>query len=199
MPVAGKQRSNDTLLAIGRALRDFFIARSGAEMVRAIALLRQEVPQLPAARDADDVEFIFNRLFVGPAKPVAPPFASVYLGEDELVMSRSTLEVRHFYSALGLTSPWHGTLPDDHLALEIDACLYLRQICAMDRADETGELFPLCRAFFDQHLQVWVPRFCERVRTGTEPGSFMHTVVDLLERWLLELRQEISCWDKGAS
>ena len=188
---------NYALPAIGRALRDLFVARSGSEVVREASTLQLHFPQLPPPGGSDEIEFVFNRLFVGPTKPLAPPFASIYLEEDELVMSHTTMEVRRFYSVLGLVSPWHGTLPEDHIALEIDACLYLQQALPLIQPIEQEEYLPLCLSFFDQHVLVWVPRFCERVRKETARGSFMHTVVDLLEHWLLELRQEISCWEKG--
>jgi len=166
---------------LGCALRDFFFSRSGPELARAYRALAGLAPELPPLLDPDALEFAFNRLFVGPAALVAPPYASAYLEPEGLVMGEVTLRAREVYRRLGLVSPLEGALPDDHLALELDALL------AMDRASRAGapeELALLRRSFLTDHLRRWVPSFCSRVAAAPDVPEPLRAVQGLLECWL---------------
>lgn len=167
--------------AIGCGLRDFFIAADGEQMLTAVQGLKTLLPDLPQPESADTLEFSFNRLFVGPNVPLAPPFASVYLEEDELVMGRTTLDARDFYASLGLTSPWQGQFPDDHISLEIDACLHYRRTIS-DQQDPAGT--DLYRRFLQEHLLQWVPLFAERVDSAPQVSATIKAVADLTRTWL---------------
>ncbi|MBG3876567.1 hypothetical protein FVW20_05890, partial [Desulfovibrio oxamicus] len=108
----------------GAALRDFFFATNGASLRRAFeALALPGSPPLPPVPAWDEEEYLFNRLFVGPGPVAAPPYASVYLETERRLMGEATLFAREAYAALGLASPWQGSLPDDHIGLELDAAL----------------------------------------------------------------------------
>ena len=74
----------DRLLSLAMALRDFFSAGCAAELADA-------VPALCAGRtlgedEARELEYEFNRLFVGPQAVPAPPFASIYLEKEPQLM-----------------------------------------------------------------------------------------------------------------
>ena len=138
------------------ALSRFFFAQTGADMQAAWALLEDA----PVVDNWDSVEYCFNRLFVGPATLSAPPYASVYLdGTHRQVMGQTTTRMRELYQALGLTSPWLNKIPDDHLALELDA---LWQVLDT-RQRLSGEPLRQASAYLCQHLLRWVPRFVEQV------------------------------------
>ena len=55
--------------------------------------------------DWDKLEFAFNRLFVGPRCPLAPPFASCYMDVERTLMGPTTLRVRGMRRACGLAAP----------------------------------------------------------------------------------------------
>lgn len=167
------------------ALRDFFAARDGRAMAAACVMLAQADPDgAPAdTTSADELEFAFNRLFVGPGKVAAPPYASVYLESDHRLMGEATRRVAAIYDALGLSSPLPGSLPEDHLALELDAVLAFR---ALDRSAPSAELAALWTYFLHDHLALWLPSFVAAVRqAGQAPPAIGHAVA-ALSAWLNE-------------
>jgi putative dimethyl sulfoxide reductase chaperone len=165
----------------GCALRDFFIADSGNKMLLAYQELCAVHPELPVEESADTIEFAFNRLFVGPKAPVAPPFASVYLEENELVMGRTTLDARDLYASLGLSSPWQGEFPDDHISLEIDACLHLRQLMSQAKDNTITEFY---QQFLQEHLLEWAPVFNHRITSAEGVPATIEAVTGLMMTWL---------------
>ncbi|MDQ2081434.1 molecular chaperone TorD family protein [Xanthobacteraceae bacterium Astr-EGSB] len=169
------------------ALRGFFAARDGGAMVAAYAALAQADPTGEATRAdapaADDLECDFNRLFVGPGKVAAPPYASVYLDSDHRLMGDATRRAAAIYDAIGLSSPLPGSLPDDHLALELDAVLAFRALLVRGAS---AELAALWRYFLHDHLAVWVPRFAAAVRRAEPVSPAIVRVVALLSAWLDE-------------
>ena len=70
-------------------LRDVFNAQNSQALKKAFDSLGSFI-----TISEEDLEVAFNRYFVGPMEPVADPFASVYLDNPDVVMSKSTLQVR---------------------------------------------------------------------------------------------------------
>lgn len=165
------------------ALRDFFAARDGRAMVEACAAMTKAGGPPFAAESADDLEFAFNRLFVGPGPVPAPPYASVYLDADHRLMGDATRTAAAVYDTLGLSSPLTGSLPDDHLALELDAVLAFRALAARRSSPQLAVLWDY---FLNNHLALWVPLFAARV-TAT-PGLLpaIRRAVMLLSQWLAD-------------
>ena len=143
-------------------LRDFFLARQPSDIAEAsIALSRECTASVPlAATDWQDAEFVFNKLFVGPQALLAPPYASIYLESDPHVMGETTLMVRRLYQTVGLVSPWEGKVPDDHIALELDACLHMRSGLQQSGSTELGDVYSY---FLNEHMVRWVPAFTARI------------------------------------
>lgn len=166
------------------ALRDFFIAQDASEMADAYqSLIKSVKTPAPIPADWKNIEFDFNRLFVGPNSLPAPPFASVYIDSEPQIMSPSTIRIRQIYRMLSLTSPWEGSLPDDHLSLELDASIHFKT--ALNTNDST-ELRELWRYFLVDHLGVWIPQFVNRVlATKGVPQAILFVVNQLMD-WLKE-------------
>ena len=161
------------------ALRDFFWARNRPELERAYRMLAKNFPEdVPEVKDWEEVEFAFNRLFVGPATLEAPPFASVYLDTEPLVMSKTTLEVREMYAAIGLESPWKNRFPDDHISIELDATLAMNHIALQTGLAEVHEL----RNRLLEHMDKWVSRFADR----TNKAPSIHPAIGYAARCLVE-------------
>ncbi|SEA74916.1 chaperone TorD involved in molybdoenzyme TorA maturation [Desulfuromusa kysingii] len=171
---------------VGCNLRDFFFAANSHEIQHSYNQLRSLVKELPEAEDLDQLEFSFNRLFIGPKALVAPPYASVYLEKDELVMGTTTLDARDLYSSLGLSFPSQGTFPDDHISLEIDACLHLRQLQTQSQDQNITALY---QQFLRDHLLVWAPKFATRIASAENGSETIQATADLLIDWL---EQELS-------
>ncbi len=167
------------------AVRDFFIAQNAAE-------LRTAVTDLPSAwqdeclynADWEQTEFAFNRLFVGPMALEAPPYASIYLENEPQVMGRTTMLARSVYEMIGLVSPWKNTLPDDHVSLELDAALALHRMLLAATPSVRGQLEELRALFLEEHLQVWVPRFCARIEAAPSATPVLLCMAAVLRQWL---------------
>ena len=98
------------------ALRDFFMARTGADLATAYAQLAKNGccgKSIGKMKDMDweKAEFVFNKLFVGPMALQAPPYASYYLEPEPQLMGQSTLRVQRLYEMAGLVSPFKEQLP----------------------------------------------------------------------------------------
>lgn len=165
------------------SIRDFFLAVNSYELKRAYQNLDDHsLDAAPAVAYWQEVEFAFNRLFIGPAALQAPPFSSVYLDGESLVMGKTTLDVRHMYSTLGLESPWKNSLPDDHISLELDAALVMNHIAQQTDQVEIQQL----RERFMTHMDSWVPLFVERVQNAPSHHPAINYVVKCLSQWLRE-------------
>lgn len=167
------------------AVRDFFIAQNGAE-------LRTAVAALPSAwqdervdnADWEQAEFAFNRLFVGPMALEAPPYATVYLEDEPQVMGRTTMLARSVYEMVGLVSPWKNILPDDHVSLELDAALTLHRLIQAAPPGMHGQLDELRGFFLEEHVQIWMPRFCDRIESAPSVNPVLLSVAAALRHWL---------------
>ena len=122
----------------------------------------------------DDPDFIqelkaeYTRLFIGPDKLVAPPWESVYCGEDAMLFQEVTLKVRETYRRFGLQPEGYPHVADDSLALELAfmAKLSERAMEDLHNGDELGlgRLLESSEDFLTQHLLVWIPKFLERMQ-----------------------------------
>lgn len=152
-------------------------------------LLAQET--LANCSRADHNEYLlmayeFNRLFVGPAAPVAPPYESIFLSPDHLLMGEQTLAVRKIYLQENLQSEGQGHEPDDFIATELEFAAYLlSQI--MDKQTAKNDLQvehykTLYHDFWSKHPNLWFGMFTQRVRHSTHHPVFsaLSEVLDTL-------------------
>ena len=117
----------------------------------------------------------FQRLFVGPGAPPAPPWGSVYLTADNTIMGPSTLAVRKEFQRLGLSLKTEGWEPDDHFA---HCCAFLSLLSQEDDPTPAQE-------FLKDHFLPWAPRFLELMaETCKDPvyeaiAGYARAVIDL--------------------
>ena len=118
----------------------------------------------------------FNRLFVGPSSPAAPPYESVYLSPNHLVMQEQTLAVRKMYIQEGLQASNQGRTPDDFIATELEFAAYLlRRIKVVRSAKKDVQAFHyenLYHEFWGQHLGRWLGPFTQSVFRSTKHPVF---------------------------
>lgn len=129
------------------------------------------------------LEIEYNRLFVGPAHPLAPPYESLYRDRGGLVMGPSVQAVLARYAEVGIAlAPDHRDLPD-HVAAELG---FMAHLAAEEAAAEGNEALAWrqrAAAFLGLHLTVWLPQFCQRVReAGCHP--FYPALADLAEAFV---------------
>lgn len=177
----------DKALLTAAGLRDFFTSRDASGLVGAYqSLIKAVQTPAPTPADWDTVEFSYNLLFVGPKSVLAPPFASVYIEKEPVVVGETTLMVRRFYQMVGLVSPWEGNVPDDHISLELDACLQLRTGLLQSGSSQLRDLYSY---FLDEHMAHWIPAFVARVVEVPEVPTVISWVCMQLEEWLARERK----------
>lgn len=173
------------------ALRDFHAAHDGRSMAAAVAKLGG-----PTLDDdgAEALEFAFNRLFVGPAAPVAPPYASAWLDPERRLMGDVTGRVTAVYETIGLCSPLAGSVPDDHLALELDAALALAALAGESPAPLSSQapVALLRRWFVDEHLAQWLPLFINRIDAAADVPHALRHANRCLADWLDDERRAVA-------
>lgn len=171
-------------------LRDFFLAGNRTEMEASCrSFLETKNRPVPTPDEWKELEFSFNRLFVGPRAVIAPPYASVYLDNGRYVMGEAAQTVRKLYHLVGLSSPWEGKLPDDHVSLELDACLHFRHTIGSTNYEL---LVPVYDYFLNRHLQVWIPDFVKQIKEMPDLPVLINWIASELLQWLYDERKWFS-------
>ena len=139
-----------------------------------------------------------TRLFEGPGKPVAPPYASYYL--HGRLMGPAAVSASRFYLSHDAMPDSDGLVPPDHLALELGFLAHLaaraERSAARASADEAEAALRASREFLEEHLLTWIPGFAEDVVRGADgvffAGLARFTVAALEwdHRWLGALEAE---------
>ncbi|MFV0347956.1 MAG: molecular chaperone TorD family protein [Halodesulfovibrio sp.] len=184
------------------ALRDFFSARNAEELRAAaggIAICFHQ--PLDAATDWREVEYDFNRLFVGPLAIPAPPYASAYQTEPQL-MGPPALAVRAAYRQLGLAVPDEGSTPDDHLAYELDAVSACDTMLAQHAGNAADAVSPQTVSkvrewLVCEHLSGWMPLFVQAVSAQPNVSQPVAMAVSALEQWLADAKGALPADNEG--
>lgn len=118
-----------------------------------------------------------TRLFIGPYRLSAPPYESVYMNAQRLVMQQPTIEVRKVYLQAGLEVKGIHSNPDDHISAELEFMEYLcdKTASALKRQDnrEAITCIELQKKFLEEHLNKWIPTFSEEILRSTKQEFYM--------------------------
>lgn len=137
----------------------------------------------------------FARLFLGPNKLLAPPFESVYLSPRKRMMGEETMEVREMYKEMEIEVSAFGSMPDDHIGLELEFMYYLcfKTIGLIrDKESIVGiiKLVEMQQKFISEHLIKWIPLFCKDIKDNTNL-LFFKEMADFTERFIFEEKEII--------
>lgn len=150
----------------------------------ALAVVQARIAAAPGrAAFVEALNVEATRLFEGPGRPAAPPYASFYLNEGRL-MGPAALAVRRAYLARNVRPHDEGRVPPDHLALELGFMALLAREGAWA---ESGE-------FLSEHVLTWVPRWDATVVRATAHPFFVglaNLTLALLQAdaaWLREIQ-----------
>lgn len=135
--------------------------------------LAESARKLGAAFVAQDMQTLlvdYTRLFIGPSQPVAMPYASFWLTDDQSMRHEATTAVLDFYEQGGFdVSEDFCELPD-HIAAELEFLyLLIYSLNQMQLGGSAGELSAanaLHHRFVVKHLSVWVGAFAAAVKSG---------------------------------
>lgn len=103
----------------------------------------------------------YRRLFVGPAKKVAPPWGSVYTDRECVTFGVTTLELRQWMREHGIARLADDRTPEDSIGLMLTLMAWI--------ADERPELLD---EYLRDHLLTWAPHFLEIMEAGSEHPSY---------------------------
>ena len=146
-------------------LRSVAEARQPAPGDGLTATLVQLCEGLHEAAETDDLRIECLRLFGGVREGYGPPppFESLY--REGRLFGESTESVIDHYRKNGYSLAYEETGPEDHLGIELKflALLCYRERTAWNSGDTAGGRSCLAaeRAFIEEHLQSWVPAYCE--------------------------------------
>jgi len=123
------------------------------------------------------MKYEFNRLFVGPVSPKAPPYESVYLSPDRLVMQEQTIAVRKMYHQEQLASLGQGREPDDFIGTELEFMAYIlsRAIRAMqhDELAQASYYLDFYEEFCNKHTRLWWELLAQAINQATTHPVFL--------------------------
>ncbi len=125
------------------------VAREELEKLMEILTQWLETHQL-----REEAQQAFQRLFIGPGVPPAPPWGSVYLTEDNTILGPSTIATRKKFERLGLRHYSQGWEPDDHFSR---CCAFLSLLAQEDNPAPAND-------FLEQDFLTWAPRFLELLK-----------------------------------
>ncbi len=153
-------------------IRDFFFAKKKEEIQNALLQLEKENKNAFCDNtDWQELEYAYNRLFVGPMKIAAPPYASYYLSDNKDLMSSVTHSIRKIYHTIGVQVPEQNKIPDDFLPYELDALIALLAV------EEKETIHTESLKELTEHLQKWIPLFCESIRNESDtPKEILYTI-----------------------
>ncbi|MEQ5285738.1 TorD/DmsD family molecular chaperone [Providencia huaxiensis] len=131
-------------------------------------------------------------LFVGIGMPLAPPWGSVYLDEENLLFRSSTYQWIAFLEEHKFRYILDEKQPQDHIGLMLSVLATLWQkIMDPNLKGEDKEYYKhATRIVLYEHLLTWEERFCQLVYQNTKTpvyrlaGEITHIVVNMLAREL---------------
>ena len=110
----------------------------------------------------------YARVFLGAGSttddPVSP-FESVYTSEEHLLMQGARDNMFRTLIAAGLALDDDYNMPEDHISFEFQYMAHLLDAeaaaCQAGDAQAADAAQEQVRAFFENHIANWVPRFCQ--------------------------------------
>ncbi|EMN1409483.1 molecular chaperone TorD family protein [Enterobacter cloacae] len=168
----------------GLTFRDFFNAADTTSRCASLHLLFPE-SRAWQQDEALEVEYDFNALFVGPATLLAPPYASVYLDEEPLLMGATTLRVREFLQNMGLFVTEENSVPDDHISYEMELAVMLSV-----HARHSPQYHDALTRFVLGHLELWLPAFITKINDCAKTSA-MKCLASQLTNWFDELKTRV--------
>ena len=139
------------------ALAALRLDEAPAELEEALGQM-QEVAASFTPAEIEVLRVEATRLFDGPGKPMAPPYASFYL--HGRLMGPPAASAYRFYLAHSALPNSDGRVAPDHLALELGFLRYLaaraERAATKGRSDEVEESLRASRKFVEGHLLTWM-------------------------------------------
>lgn len=153
----------------------------------------QRVGEAFAALDLESLLVDYTRLFLGPVAAPARPYGALWLGQDQVLMQDSTMDVLALYREGGFDLAENFREAPDHIAAELE---FLYLLLFRERvAGGEGDSVALARAerlrhrLLGEHLGRWAGPFTRAMRAGAHT-AFYRELADLTAGFVdLEMRR----------
>ena len=129
----------------------------------------------------DGAEYLnvdYAKLFVGPFNLLAPPYGSVYLEDQRMVMGNSTVDVQKRYQEAGLDVDAKFKDAPDHIAAELEFMHFLvfKEMEATSEGDAGGFINCLLmqRSFLEDHLGAWISDFAGNIVNNAQTPFYQN-------------------------
>ncbi|MCD1127426.1 molecular chaperone [Jinshanibacter sp. LJY008] len=144
-------------------------------------LVRQQAQRL-AEFEAETLQYDYSMLFEGVGMMPAPPWGSVYLGQENLLMGESTLAYRQFLARQGMATDTDNPEPEDQFGLMLMAFAYLLE---SDKQSAAQQLL-------SEHLLPWAERYLSLVQSSDTEHAFYPQLAEMTRLYLYTLQQQLN-------
>lgn len=148
-----------------------------------IARYCQQMPSI----QPEQLEYDFSILFEGQGEMPAPPWGSVYLDKENILMGDSTLQYREFLSTFGLVNQSTIREPEDQFGLMLLAWVHLIEQQPVTKRP-SGEA---ALALLTEHLLPWAYRYLELVSSSQTEHQVYPLLAKITECYLKTLQTEL--------
>lgn len=148
-----------------------------------IARYCQQMPSI----QPEQLEYDFSILFEGQGEMPAPPWGSVYLDKENILMGDSTLQYREFLSTFGLVNQSTIREPEDQFDLMLLAWVHLIEQQPVTKPP-SGEA---ALVLLTEHLLPWAYRYLELVSSSQTEHQVYPLLAKITECYLQTLQTEL--------
>ncbi|MBK5142973.1 Tat proofreading chaperone DmsD [Budviciaceae bacterium BWR-B9] len=143
--------------------------------------VRQQTERLTEF-DAETLMHDYSMLFEGIGVMPAPPWGSVYLERENLLMGDSTLNYRQFLAQQGMVTNTDNPEPEDQFGLMLMAFAYLLE---SDKPAAAQQLL-------SEHLLPWAERYLTLVQASDTEQDFYPQLAEIARLYLQTLQQQLN-------
>ncbi len=167
------------------------ITTPNIEILESMSRMREKLGAAPL----EELLVEYARLFVGPFELVAPPYGSVYLDPNRVVMGASTMKVLRTYREAGLNLSDDLQEPPDHIAVELEFMRFLVSCSAGAGAEGNREgaiqYLRVQGEFLSQFLSPWISPFCKRILLSSE-NAFYRALAKCVSAFALKDAKDVN-------
>ena len=132
---------------------------------------------------------------VKPGYSPPPPYESVYAGSDQRPLMQASVGVRQAYAEAGVGMPEEVRDQPDFIGFELDFMRHLTdqeaQAWADGNREEALKVLEKERAFLEEHIVRWVPRFCDVMGKEAWLG-FYQGIAKMTKGFVLDEAQKVA-------
>lgn len=175
------QGSNAILLR-SKVWEDFPLEAANEQMKSALEALIQLTADLGAEPEGESMQRVlieYTELFLGPGKPKAPPWESLYRTSEKVLFGWPTFEVREALAQKGLEIKTKNKQPEDHVGFELMLLAAVSESLQGTTKQKISATLQEQIDFMDKHLLSWIPDLCTDAKLYGSVG-FYGAIVELI-------------------